>query len=72
MKYRDYLKVSLLMSVLFYAMLIGVLYRLEKSYPLHAFNSISWDTKIHFLKNYQDIETVDTVIIGSSSALQWG
>jgi len=47
----------------------GSLHVLSKNYPLPVFNRVSLDAKLHFLNHKKDIDAADTIIIGSSMAL---
>ena len=66
---RIYILRTFILAVFFYALIILGLYKVESKFHLPIYNHISMDTKIHFLKHRVDLEAADTIIIGSSLAL---
>ena len=64
-----YILRTIALAVLFYALIILCLYKMESKFHLPIYNHVSMDTKIHFLKHHVDLEAADTIIIGSSLAL---
>ncbi len=66
---RIYILRTFILTVFFYALIILALYKVESKFHLPVYNLISLDTKIHFLKYRVDLEAADTIIIGSSLAL---
>jgi hypothetical protein len=66
---RIYILRTFVLVVMFYALIIFGLYKVESKFHLPIYSHISMDTKIHFLKHRIDLETVDTIITGSSLAL---
>jgi hypothetical protein len=66
---RIYILRTIALMVFFYALIILGLYKVESDFHLPIYSHISMDTKIHFLKHRVDLKTADTIIIGSSLAL---
>lgn len=69
MQGRIYILRTIALAGLFYAAIILSLYKVESKFHIPIYNHISMDTKIHFLKHRVDLEAADTIIIGSSLAL---
>jgi hypothetical protein len=66
---RVYILRTFSLTVFFYALIILALYKVESKFHLPIYNHISLDTKIHFLKHRVALDAADTIIIGSSLAL---
>jgi len=66
---KNYLKI--LFSILITLMIMAVIYSYYfiKHYPIPITNRISLDAKITFIKENIDIDSVDTIIVGSSIGL---
>lgn len=69
MQGRIYILRTFALGALFYVLIIFALYQLESKFHLPFYNHVSMDTKMHFLRHRTDLKAVDTVIIGSSMAL---
>lgn len=69
MNIKNYIKIlfSLLFLVIFMA--IGYAYYFSKHYPLPITDRISLDAKLKFVRENIDVNTVDTMIVGSSIGL---
>jgi len=66
---KTYVKIlSLLLLVIFGGTFIYV-YIYAKSYPIPLFHRISLDAKMKFIRDLDDIDHIDTIIIGSSIGL---
>lgn len=68
-QHHIYILRTAILAILFYALILLVLYKLESKFHLPAFNHISLDAKLHFLKHHVELDTADTIIIGSSMGL---
>ena len=66
---RVYIIRTITLSLCFYALIILVLYKVETQFHLPAYNHVSLDAKLHFLKHRAELDTADTIIIGSSMGL---
>ena len=64
-----YILRTVILATLFYVLILVGLYRLEPKFHLPAFNHISLDAKLHFLKHHVELDTADTIIVGSSMGL---
>ncbi len=69
MQYSSYIKSTVLLAMFFYGLIILVLYQVEGRFHLSVYNHASLDSKLFFLKHHADIESADTIIIGSSMGL---
>lgn len=69
MQDRAYILSTAALSLFCYAVVIMVLYQVEPRFHLPAYNHISLDSKLHFLRHHADIKTADTLVIGSSMGL---
>jgi len=69
MQHRTYIKSTILFAIFFYGLVILVLYQVEGRFHLPVYNHASLDSKLFFLKHHAEIESADTIIIGSSMAL---
>lgn len=69
MQYRTYITSTILLAVFFYGLVIVALYQLEHKFHLSAYNHVSLDSKLYFLKHHAEINSADTIIIGSSMGL---
>ena len=69
LKYKTYLKLLSLMLVSIFGAALLYLYIFSKIYPLPILNRVSLDAKIKFIRDQIDINTVDTIIVGSSIGL---
>ena len=69
LKYKIYLKLLFLVIMSIFGTALLYLYIFSKTYPLPMMNRVSLDAKIKFIKDNIDINTVDTIIVGSSIGL---
>ncbi len=69
LKYKTYLKLLFFVLVSVFGVALLYLYIFSKTYPLPILNRVSLDAKIKFIKDNIDINTVDTIIVGSSIGL---
>ena len=69
LKYKIYVKILLLMLTGIFGGAYIYIYIYAKSYPIPIFNRVSLDTKLMFLRDIKDKESIDTIIIGSSIGL---
>lgn len=69
-KYKIYLKFLFLIFVGIFITASLYLYTYSKSYPLPVLSRISLDSKLKFIKENVDINTIDTIIVGSSIGLE--
>ncbi len=69
MHHHIYIKSTILLAIFFYGLIILVLYQVEGRFHLPVYNHASLDSKLFFLKHHAEIESADTIIIGSSMAL---
>ena len=67
--YSLYIVTTALSAIGLYVLVIVALYQVESKFHLPVFNHISLDRKLHFLKDHEELDTADTVIIGSSMGL---
>ena len=66
---KTYLKVLLSILGLIIASTIGYVMYFAKHYPIPIMDHISFDSKIQFIREHVDVDKIDTVVIGSSLAL---
>ena len=66
---KTYLKILFTLLGTIIAIAIGYAIYFSKNYPLPITNRISFDAKIKFIRENIDIDTVDTIIVGSSIGL---
>lgn len=70
LKYKTYLKLLSLILVSIFGASLLYLYIFSKTYPLPILNRASLDAKFKFIRDQIDINTVDTIIVGSSIGLE--
>ena len=66
---QTYLKILFILLGVILASAIGYAYYFSKNYPLPVTNRISFDAKIKFIRENIDVDSVDTIIVGSSIGL---
>ena len=69
MNCKIYLRMLFLLLGMILAVAITYAYYFSKNYPLPVTNRISFDAKIKFIREKIDVDTVDTIIVGSSLGL---
>ena len=69
LSYKNYLKILFLVLLTLIIMAFAYAYYFIKHYPIPITNRISLDAKITFIKENIDINSVDTIIVGSSIGL---
>lgn len=69
MKYKTYIKILFSSLAMILAMTIVYAVDFSKNYPLPVTNRISFDAKLKFIREHIDVDSVDTIIIGSSIGL---
>jgi len=66
---KMYLKVLFFILGMIVTTTIGYAYYFSKNYPLPITNRISFDAKLQFIREHIDPSKVDTIVVGSSLAL---
>lgn len=69
LKTKTYLKVFFLIVGLISTTSMAYSYYFSKHYPIPITNRISFDAKLQFIREHVDIDEVDTLVVGSSLAL---
>ena len=69
LKYKTYVKILFLTLLSIVGVALLYLYIFSKVYPFPILHRISLDAKIEFIRDQIDINTVDTIIVGSSIGL---
>jgi len=69
LKCKTYLKLLFLVLTGIFGTALLYLYVYSRTYPLPILNRVSLDAKIKFIRDRIDINTVDTIIVGSSIGL---
>lgn len=69
LKSKTYLKILFVIFGTILAMTIIYAVDFSKKYPLAVTNRISFDAKLKFIREHIDVDTVDTIIVGSSLGL---
>ena len=70
MNYRKWLRLFIICNIfLFFTIILTTIYFHNNGVPLRMTNSISYDAKLNFLKKSKLLSTCDTIVIGSSMAL---
>lgn len=69
MNIKLYLKILFTLVFLIIAMAVGYAYYFSKHYPLPITDRISLDAKLKFVRENIDVNSVDTMIVGSSIGL---
>jgi hypothetical protein len=67
--YKVYLRTLFFIFTIIWVSVMAYSVNFSKNYPLPIINHISFDAKVKFVRDHVDIEEIDTVIIGSSLAL---
>ncbi|MEA3492112.1 MAG: hypothetical protein U9R27_09455 [Campylobacterota bacterium] len=68
-KYKTYLKRLFIVYAIIFASAYTYAYYFYKNYPIPVTNRISFDAKIKFIRENIDVDSVDTIIVGSSIGL---
>ena len=66
---RIYLKILFSIIGLFFMSTLSYSYYFSKEYPLPITNHISLDAKLQFIREQVDVKKIDTLVVGSSLAL---
>jgi len=66
---KTYLKILFLILSIIMATTIGYAYYFSKNFPLPITNRISFDAKLQFIREHIDPNKIDTIVVGSSLAL---
>jgi len=68
-KYKTYVKMLSLMLLLIFGGAFFYVYIYAKSYPIPLFHRISLDAKMQFVRDMDNKDRIDTIIVGSSIGL---
>jgi len=68
-KYKTYVQILVLVLISIFAGTFISIYIYAKNYPIPLFHSVSLDTKVMFLRDMDNKENIDTIIVGSSIGL---
>lgn len=66
---KKYLKILFFIVILIGTTTVGYSVYFAKHYPVPIIDHISFDAKIQFIREYVDIKKIDTIVVGSSLAL---
>jgi hypothetical protein len=69
LKYKNYVKILLLILLLIFGGAFFYVYIYAKSYPIPLFHRVSLDAKMKFVRDMEDRDRIDTIIVGSSIGL---
>ncbi len=69
LKYKNYVKILSLMLLLIFGGAFLYVYVYAKSYPIPLFHRVSLDAKMQFVRDMNDKDRIDTIIVGSSIGL---
>jgi len=69
LKYKTYVKILSLMLITVFGGAFIYVYIYAKSYPIPLFHRLSLDAKMRFIRDLNDKDHIDTIIIGSSIGL---
>lgn len=69
LSHKVYLKILFAILALIGISVMAYSVNFEKKYPLPIIDHISFDAKVKFIRDHVDIENIDTVVVGSSLAL---
>lgn len=69
LKSKTYLKILFVILGTILAMTIVYAVDFSNKYPLAVTSRISFDAKLKFIREHIDVDTVDTIIVGSSIGL---
>ena len=68
-KYKTYVKTLTLALIVIFSSIFIYIYIYAKNYPIPLFHSVSIDTKMMFIRDMDNRENIDTIIVGSSIGL---
>jgi hypothetical protein len=69
LKYKTYVKILSLVLIGIFGGVFIYIYIYAKNYPIPLFHSVSIDTKMMFMRDMENKENIDTLIVGSSIGL---